>query len=53
MHAGILIMITYFYFIVGTNLPLTFAPENGHMLGGTMVNLTGPCFKPDMRVTCR
>ena len=43
----------HFYFIVGTNLPLTFAPENGHMLGGTMVNLTGPCFKPDMRVTCR
>ena len=34
-------------------MPLTFAPENGHMLGGTMVNLTGPCFEPDMRVTCR
>jgi hypothetical protein len=40
-------------FSVGTNLPLTFAPENGHMLGGTMVNLTGPCFQPGMRVTCR
>jgi len=40
-------------FLVGANLPLTFAPENGHMLGGTMVNLTGPCFKPLMRVTCR
>ena len=23
------------------------------MLGGTMVNLTGPCFEPGMRVTCR
>ena len=34
-------------------MPLTFAPENGHMLGGTMVNLTGPCFQPAMRVTCR
>ena len=32
---------------------MTFAPENGHMLGGTMVNMTGPCFKPNMRVTCR
>ena len=41
------------YFPVGTNLPLTFAPENGHMLGGSMVNLTGPCFQPSMRVTCR
>ena len=30
-----------------------FAPENGNMLGGTMVNLTGPCFEPGMRVTCR
>ena len=39
--------------IVGTNLPLTFAPENGHMLGGTLVNITGPCFKPDTRITCR
>ena len=39
--------------LIGTNLPLTFAPENGHMLGGTMVNMTGPCFKPNMRVTCR
>ena len=37
----------------GTNLPLTFAPENGHMLGGTMVNMTGPCFKPATRITCR
>ena len=30
-----------------------FAPENGNMLGGTMVNLTGPCFEPGTRVTCR
>ena len=34
-------------------MPLTFAPENGHMLGGTLVNITGPCFKPDTRITCR
>ncbi len=39
--------------LIGTNLPLTFAPENGHMLGGALVNLTGPCFEPGMRVTCR
>eukprot|EP00095_Tigriopus_kingsejongensis_P008816 maker-scaffold1015_size70757-snap-gene-0.10 protein:Tk08816 transcript:maker-scaffold1015_size70757-snap-gene-0.10-mRNA-1 annotation:"hypothetical protein DAPPUDRAFT_305821" len=39
--------------LIGTNLPLTFAPENGHMLGGTMVNMTGPCFQPNMRLTCR
>ena len=32
---------------------LTFAPENGHMLGGTMVNMTGPCFNDISRVTCR
>ena len=23
------------------------------MLGGTMVNITGPCFKPATRITCR
>ena len=23
------------------------------MLGGTMVNMTGPCFTPDMRIICR
>ena len=39
--------------LIGANLPLVFAPENGNMLGGTMVNLTGPCFEPGMRVTCR
>ena len=42
-----------FQLLAGTNLPLTFAPENGHMLGGTMVNMTGPCFKPATRITCR
>ena len=46
-------MILTYQFLVGTNLPLTFAPENGHMLGGTLVNITGPCFKPDTRITCR
>ncbi|TRY73653.1 hypothetical protein TCAL_08799 [Tigriopus californicus] len=39
--------------LIGTNLPLTFAPENGHMLGGAMVNMTGPCFQLNMRLTCR
>ncbi|XP_041968877.1 protein mesh isoform X3 [Aricia agestis] len=39
--------------IDGANLPLMFAPESGNMLGGTVVNITGPCFKPDDRITCR
>ena len=26
-------------FLVGTNLPLVFAPENGNMLGGTQVKV--------------
>lgn len=30
-----------------------FAPESGNMLGGTIVNITGPCFKPDDRISCR
>ncbi|KPU80188.1 uncharacterized protein Dana_GF16595, isoform C [Drosophila ananassae] len=33
-------------------LPLTFAPESGNMLGGQVVNITGPCFDPNVRVTC-
>ena len=40
-------------FSVGSNLPLVFAPENGNMLGGTRVNLTGPCFQPGQKITCR
>ncbi|XP_049791789.1 protein mesh isoform X2 [Schistocerca nitens] len=39
--------------IAGANLPLVFAPESGNMLGGTIVNITGPCFKPTDKVTCR
>ena len=34
-------------------MDLVFAPEYGNMLGGTIVNITGPCFKPDDTVTCR
>lgn len=30
-----------------------FAPESGNMLGGTIVNITGPCFNPTDRITCR
>ncbi|XP_063878525.1 protein mesh-like isoform X1 [Scylla paramamosain] len=33
--------------------PLTFSPEQGNMLGGTLVNLTGPCFKTSYRLTCQ
>jgi len=32
---------------------LTFAPESGNMLGGTIVNVTGPCFDKTKRITCR
>lgn len=30
-----------------------FAPESGNMLGGTVVNITGPCFQPNDKVRCR
>ncbi|XP_066592875.1 protein mesh isoform X2 [Prorops nasuta] len=36
----------------GAHLPLVFAPESGNMLGGTVVNITGPCFTKDMKVKC-
>lgn len=38
--------------IAGTNLPLVFAPESGNMLGGTVVNITGPCFNETEKVRC-
>lgn len=34
-------------------MALTFAPESGNMLGGTVVNITGPCFVPGQKVLCR
>lgn len=37
----------------GANLPLVFAPESGNMLGGTIVNITGPCFEPNEKIVCR
>jgi hypothetical protein len=37
----------------GANLPLVFAPESGNMLGGTIVNITGPCFIPGEKIQCR
>ncbi|XP_048517343.1 protein mesh isoform X2 [Dendroctonus ponderosae] len=39
--------------IDGANLPLMFAPESGNMLGGTVVNITGPCFNPTDQVICK
>ncbi|KAF4523118.1 hypothetical protein B566_EDAN003133 [Ephemera danica] len=39
--------------IAGANLPLVFAPESGNMLGGTIVNITGPCFEPHEKIICR
>ena len=37
----------------GSNLPLVFAPEQGNMLGGNLVNISGPCFGPNTLVKCR
>nr|WJM99324.1 mesh-x1 [Henosepilachna vigintioctopunctata] len=33
-------------------LDLMFAPESGNMLGGSVVNITGPCFDPREKITC-
>lgn len=33
-------------------LPLSFFPRYGNMLGGTMVNVTGPCLHPDDVIEC-
>ena len=33
--------------------PLMFAPESGNMMGGMMVNVTGPCFSPTQKIICR
>lgn len=34
-------------------LPLTFFPRYGHMLGGTLVDVTGPCLDPNSIIFCR
>ena len=34
-------------------LPLTFFPRVGHMLGGTLVNITGPCLRPESIIVCK
>merc|ERR1740128_1291654 len=33
--------------------PLMFAPESGNMMGGMLVNVTGPCFTPGQKIICR
>ncbi|XP_034194646.2 sushi domain containing 2 mesh isoform X1 [Osmia lignaria lignaria] len=38
--------------IAGANLDLVFAPESGNMLGGTIVNITGPCFNETEMIRC-
>jgi sushi domain-containing protein 2 len=38
--------------IDAAHLPLVFAPESGNMLGGTIINITGPCFLPQERIEC-
>lgn len=32
---------------------MVFAPESGNMLGGTVVNITGPCFNESQKIKCR
>ncbi|XP_018022342.1 protein mesh isoform X2 [Hyalella azteca] len=32
---------------------LTFSPEQANMMGGTIVNITGPCFETSYRVQCQ
>lgn len=44
--------LTHFTQTDNSYLPLTFAPEYGNMLGGTIVNITGPCFEKNIRVVC-
>ncbi|KAF5296959.1 hypothetical protein FQR65_LT10111 [Abscondita terminalis] len=34
------------------NIPLIVAPESGNMLGGTIINITGPCFEPGAKIVC-
>lgn len=42
----------FYWYLDAAYLPLVFAPESGNMLGGTVVNITGPCFDPNERVLC-
>lgn len=35
-----------------SRVPLTFRPVLGSMLGGTVVNITGPCLKPTDHIEC-
>lgn len=39
--------------IASSNISLVFAPQSGNMMGGTMVNVTGPCFHQSVPVLCR
>ncbi|XP_014488092.1 PREDICTED: protein mesh [Dinoponera quadriceps] len=38
--------------ISGAHILLVFAPESGNMLGGTIVNITGPCFNETQKILC-
>ncbi|BES91125.1 AMOP [Nesidiocoris tenuis] len=39
--------------IAKASLRLHYAPESGNMLGGTIVNITGPCFTATDDIVCR
>ena len=40
-----------FYLDLGV-IPVTLDPSFGNQMGGTLVKITGPCFKPKNRVEC-
>lgn len=47
-----MMLCTFYWYLDAAYLPLVFAPESGNMLGGTVVNITGPCFDPNERILC-
>lgn len=51
-HSYLLLYLICLQFVDAAYLPLVFAPESGNMLGGTVVNITGPCFDKNERVLC-
>lgn len=44
------------FFLMSTDMkyfPLTFSPEHANMMGGTLVNITGPCFETGFSLSCQ
>lgn len=45
--------ICFFPDIGRKKMQIVIAPESGNLLGGSIVNVTGPCFQPNDIVKCR